>query len=44
VVCPAQVLVAKPSKGKKVVRVISGAMDVDARQLQGNIAAEGVPF
>ncbi|KAF2711492.1 hypothetical protein K504DRAFT_374088 [Pleomassaria siparia CBS 279.74] len=31
VVCPAQVLVAKPSK-KKVVRVLSGAMSIDPRQ------------
>ena len=29
VVCPAQVLVAKPGKDKKVVRVMSGAMDID---------------
>jgi hypothetical protein len=29
IVCPAQVLVAKPQKGKKVVRVLSGAMDMD---------------
>lgn len=31
VVCPAQVLVARPSN-KKVVRVLSGAMSVDSRQ------------
>ncbi|KAF2244547.1 hypothetical protein BU26DRAFT_434387 [Trematosphaeria pertusa] len=31
VVCPAQVLVARPSN-KKVVRVMSGAMSVDSRQ------------
>ena len=43
VVCPAQVLIAKPNANKKVVRVISGAMDIDARQqsttsiLQGNM-------
>ncbi|OCK94278.1 uncharacterized protein K441DRAFT_561149 [Cenococcum geophilum 1.58] len=30
VVCPAQVLVAKPAT-KKVVRVLSGAMDIDSR-------------
>lgn len=31
VVCPAQVLVAKPPTNKKVVRVMSGAMDIDSR-------------
>jgi hypothetical protein len=31
VVCPAQVLVAKP-RDKKVVRVLSGAMSIDSRQ------------
>jgi hypothetical protein len=31
VVCPAQVLVARPSN-KKVVRVMSGAMSVDSRK------------
>ncbi|KAF2807693.1 uncharacterized protein BDZ99DRAFT_489326 [Mytilinidion resinicola] len=31
VVCPAQVLVAKPATNKKVVRVMSGAMDIDSR-------------
>jgi hypothetical protein len=30
VVCPAQVLVAKPSTNKKVVRVVSGPMDIDS--------------
>lgn len=29
VVCPAQVLVAGSKQGKKVVRVLSGAMDID---------------
>ncbi|KAJ9626339.1 hypothetical protein H2203_003971 [Taxawa tesnikishii (nom. ined.)] len=29
VVCPAQVLVASANKGKKVVRVMSGAMEID---------------
>lgn len=43
VVCPAQVLVAKPSKGKKVVRVMSGAMDLDARKSTASLA-EGVSF
>lgn len=32
VVCPAQVLVAKPSSNKKVVRVLSGAMDLEGRR------------
>ncbi|KAF1983492.1 hypothetical protein K402DRAFT_414345 [Aulographum hederae CBS 113979] len=32
VVCPAQVLVARPSANKKVVRVMSGAMDMDERR------------
>jgi chaperonin cofactor prefoldin len=32
VICPAQVLVQKQDKGKKVVRVMSGAMDIDARK------------
>jgi hypothetical protein len=31
VVCPAQVLVGKPPTNKKVVRVLSGAMDIDSR-------------
>lgn len=44
VVCPAQVLVAKPAKGKKVVRVMSGAMDLDSRRSSTILPAEGVPF
>jgi outer membrane murein-binding lipoprotein Lpp len=32
VVCPAQVLVAKSRENKKVVRVLSGAMDIDERR------------
>jgi myosin heavy subunit len=44
VVCPAQVLVAKPQKGKKVVRVMSGAMDVDQRRSSTILPEEGVPF
>ncbi|KAL2354282.1 hypothetical protein BJ546DRAFT_844536 [Cryomyces antarcticus] len=30
VVCPAQVLVARPNKDRKVVRVMSGAMEIDS--------------
>ncbi|KAF2664593.1 hypothetical protein BT63DRAFT_443657 [Microthyrium microscopicum] len=44
VVCPAQVLVAKQNKGKKVVRVLSGAMDIDPRRSSAAIPGEGVPF
>jgi hypothetical protein len=40
VISPAQVLVAKPSTGKKVVRVLSGAMDVDARKSQQSVATK----
>jgi hypothetical protein len=43
VVCPAQVLVAKASTGKKVVRVLSGAMDVDGRKSQQSVATENSP-
>lgn len=32
VICPAQVIIAKPNDSKKVVRVMSGAMDIDSRQ------------
>jgi len=32
VICPAQVIVAKPNDSKKVVRISSGAMDIDTRQ------------
>ncbi|KAF2102345.1 hypothetical protein NA57DRAFT_64844 [Rhizodiscina lignyota] len=32
VICPAQVLVAKPRSDKKVVRVLSGAMEIDPRK------------
>ena len=32
VICPAQVIAAKPNDSKKVVRVMSGAMDIDARE------------
>jgi len=38
VVCPAQVLVQKQDKGKKVVRVMSGAMDIDARKSVASMA------
>jgi len=38
VVCPAQVLVAKPSNNKKVVRVLSGAMDLEGRRSIASIA------
>jgi chromosome segregation ATPase len=38
VVCPAQVLVQKQDKGKKVVRVMSGAMDIDARRSVASMA------
>jgi hypothetical protein len=38
VVCPAQVLVAKPSSNKKVVRVLSGAMDLEGRKSMASIA------
>lgn len=38
VVCPAQVLVAKPSSNKKVVRVLSGAMDLESRRSMASIA------
>ena len=41
VVCPAQVLVAKPATNKKVVRVLSGAMDIDSRY--GRSAASLIP-
>jgi len=34
VICPAQVLVAKPNANRKVVRVISGAMDIDAGSIR----------
>jgi hypothetical protein len=41
VVCPAQVLVAKPPTNKKVVRVMSGAMDIDSpRQSVASIVPE----
>jgi len=32
IICPAQVIAAKPNDSKKVVRVMSGAMDIDTRQ------------
>jgi hypothetical protein len=32
VICPAQVIVAKPNDSKKVVRINSGAMDIDTRR------------
>ncbi|KAF2201205.1 hypothetical protein GQ43DRAFT_44991 [Delitschia confertaspora ATCC 74209] len=41
VVCPAQVLVVKPAANKKVVRVLSGAMDIDSRH--GRSVASLVP-
>jgi hypothetical protein len=45
IVCPAQVIVAKPQKGKKVVRVMSGAIDMDPRKSVASVGAEeGVPF
>ncbi|KAK7513131.1 uncharacterized protein IWZ02DRAFT_382102 [Phyllosticta citriasiana] len=36
VVCPAQVLTAKTSRDRKVVRVLSGAMEIDDRRSAGN--------
>ena len=41
VVCPAQVLIARPNANKKVVRVLSGAMDIDARQSMTSILPGG---
>ncbi|KAF2834796.1 hypothetical protein M501DRAFT_943280 [Patellaria atrata CBS 101060] len=38
VVCPAQVLVAKPQGNKKVVRVLSGAMEMDPRRSTASVA------
>jgi len=38
VVCPAQVLAQKQDKGKKVVRVMSGAMDMDTRRSVASVA------
>jgi len=38
VVCPAQVLVAKPPTNKKVVRVLSTAMDLGGRTSMASIA------
>jgi hypothetical protein len=40
VVCPAQVLVAKPATNKKVVRVMSGAMEIDSRKSMASLAPE----
>ncbi|KAK4986908.1 hypothetical protein LTR66_007733 [Elasticomyces elasticus] len=43
VVCPAQVLVQGPSRGKKVVRVMSGAMEIDdPRQSRQSLVSASV--
>ncbi|KAF2640212.1 hypothetical protein P280DRAFT_452757 [Massarina eburnea CBS 473.64] len=42
VVCPAQVLVARPNQ-KKVVRVMSGAMSVNSRRSNGSLASVAAP-
>ncbi|KAF2402533.1 hypothetical protein EJ06DRAFT_536925 [Trichodelitschia bisporula] len=40
VVCPAQVLIAKPNSNKKVVRVMSGAMDIDKKRSMASMLPE----
>lgn len=41
VICPSQVIVAKPNDSKKVVRVMSAAMDIDARQSLTSVLPPG---
>jgi len=44
VICPAQVIVAKPNDSKKVVRISSGAMDIDTRQsMTSSLPRDGAP-
>lgn len=45
IVCPAQVLVAKPQMNKKVVRVLSGAMEIDPAHNRSStsVAQESAP-
>lgn len=41
IICPAQVIVVKPNDSKKVVRVMSGAMDIDTRQSLTSVMPSG---